>query len=87
MSSKHGGRGSRVGRALKIRVAAMELHELKSQDALRDALLTMNSRSGGRIFLLKKNILRETLMNNFNTNFNYSKSGVITESSKMSLQG
>lgn len=60
----------------------MELYEVKSQDALRDALLTMNSRSGGRIFLL-----RETLMNNFNTNFNYSKSGVITESSKMSLQG
>lgn len=34
----------------------MELYEVKSQDALRDALLTMNSRSGGRIFLLKKNI-------------------------------
>lgn len=64
----------------------MELYEVKSQVALRDALLTMNYRSGGRIFLLKKNILRETLMNNFNTKFN-SKSGVITESSKMSLQG
>lgn len=70
MSSKHGGRGSRVGRALKMRAATMELYELKSQDALRDALLTINSRSGRRIFLLKKNILRETLMNNFNTNFN-----------------